>query len=81
MNDSLVILFSSNANKSFSEFHDLVGFPWNVSELTFNLTECASSLLAWPGVVPVRGQLIWPDGAVIFGKNVNVGLTLERLWF
>jgi energy-coupling factor transport system permease protein len=33
------------------------------------------------GVVPEGGQLIWPEGAVIFGKHFNVGLTVERLWF
>ena len=33
------------------------------------------------GVVPPGGQLVWPDGVLLFGRQVNVGLTVERLWF
>ena len=33
------------------------------------------------GVVPPGGQLVWPEGLLIFGKYLNVGLTVERLWF
>ncbi len=77
MNDSSVILFSSNANKAFSEFHDVVAFPWNVQELTSILTECVSSLLAWSGVVPPRGQPVWPAGLDLFGRHITFGLTDE----
>lgn len=73
-------IFPFKCNKSFSEFHDLVGFPWNVSELTSNLTECASSLLARSGVVPPRGQPVWPAGFNLFGRHMTFGLTDELLW-
>ncbi len=33
------------------------------------------------GVVPPGGQLVWPDGVSIFGRHLNIGLTVERLWF
>ncbi len=33
------------------------------------------------GVVPPGGRLIWPEGLLIFGKRLMLGLTVELLWF